>query len=196
MKKYFISIFLLCFASFSWAFSQSQLINQLQQPESLQGNFKQERYLQSIPLPITSTGEFTLVKAKGLLWQMQTPFAVNLRLNQQGISQWNGQAWINSNQLVQAAQIKLFLGLLSGDLSGIESQFQLQLQGTAQNWQLELIPQSLLMKQIFTSIFIQGGNLIQKITLNETQGDRTVITFSQIQVDQPLTAFAQDAFAE
>ena len=59
-----------------------------------------------------------------------------------------------------------------GDSSGLQRDFELALQGDAQNWQLTLTPRALLLKQIFNSIRIDGGALVQRIVLDETQGDR------------------------
>ena len=56
-----------------------------------------------------------------------------------------------------------------------------------------LTPNSLLMKQIFTSIEIEGDQTAKRLQLNEVQGDRTQIDFQQIRLNQPLSAFAQSA---
>ncbi|MFC6277247.1 LolA family protein [Psittacicella hinzii] len=193
LKKILLTASLGLLTSWSWAFGQADLVKQLQQPTSLQGDFTQQRFLANLGSPITSTGDFTLVKAKGLLWNMQTPFPVSIRLNSKGISQWDGNQWIFSDQIGQSAQIKLFLGLLSGDVSGIENQFAIKVSGTAANWTMDLTPSSVLMKQIFTQITIAGGDLVKTITLQEKQGDKTVISFSQVKVDKPLNSFASKA---
>ena len=83
--------------------------------------------------------------------------------------------------------------MLSGDISAIESQFSLNLTGTEENWTLQLMPSSLLMKQIFDSIKIRGGETVKEIELNEKQGDRTLIRFDQIEINQPLDDFSQSA---
>ena len=124
---------------------------------------------------------------------MQQPFAVDLRVKKDGIMQWNGSQWVANNKLGQSEQINLFLGLLSGDISALSAQFDLQLSGSPQQWRLTLTPSSLLMKQIFNHIIIKGDGLVREIELDEKQGDRTLILFSQVQTNQPLSAFAQSA---
>ena len=93
----------------------------------------------------------------------------------------------------QAEQISLFLGLLSGDISGLKTQFDATLVGEAKNWSLTLTPSSLLMKQIFNHIEIQGDSVVKTILLDEKQGDKIQIHFDNVQQNQPLTAFAQAA---
>ncbi|NBF18344.1 outer membrane lipoprotein carrier protein LolA, partial [Pseudomonas sp. Fl4BN2] len=63
-------------------------------------------------------------------------------------------------------------------------------------WQLQLIPRSLLLKQIFTQINIDGGELVQRIELLEAQGDRTLLIMQDSTSAQPLSEAEQHDFAE
>ncbi len=193
MKKVLLVSLLMLFSGLSSAFSQQDLIALLQKSQNIQGGFTQQRFLKSLSKPIVSQGKFVLLANKGLLWQMQQPFAVDLRVKKDGIMQWNGSQWVANNKLGQSEQINLFLGLLSGDISALSAQFDLQLSGSPQQWRLTLTPSSLLMKQIFNHIIIKGDGLVREIELDEKQGDRTLILFSQVQTNQPLSAFAQSA---
>ncbi|QIM62086.1 hypothetical protein A1D29_01480 [Pasteurellaceae bacterium Orientalotternb1] len=194
MKKGLILLLLAC-SSASWAFSQQDLIQTLQQPESVQGEFIQQRFLKNLPKPITTSGTFVLRKNAGLLWQMKTPFASDVRVRQDGIMQWNGSQWVENAKVGQSQQISLFLGLLSGDVTALQSQFDLTLSGKAESWQLTLTPTSLLMKQIFNQIELKGDNVVKSIELHEKQGDRTLIQLQNSRQNQPLAAFAQAALA-
>lgn len=193
MKKFLFSLIFSLFSPLVLAFSQQNLVSQLQKPQSLQGDFTQQRFLKAMSKPMRTSGQFTLVKNQGLLWQMKKPFESSLRVKPDGISQWNGSQWVESKQFGQSEQISLFLGMLSGDISALSSQFDIALNGTAQNWQLQLHPNSLLMKQIFAQIAIRGGDVVQQIEIHEKQGDRTLIEFEQIKRDQPLSDFAKKA---
>ncbi len=193
MKKYLIALFMFCHSAFLFAFSQQALVTLLQRPNNTQGEFTQQRYLQGLIKPITSSGQFVLVKNRGLLWQTEKPFSNQLRVTSTGISQWDGHRWVVSQKLGQSEQIQLFLGLLSGDTQALAKQFDLTLQGSEKKWQLTLTPSSLLMKQIFTQIIIDGENNVKRIELQEKQGDRTLISFENQRVNQPISSFAQTA---
>ncbi|OOF54929.1 LolA family protein [Rodentibacter genomosp. 2] len=192
MKKIIFLLGLLI-STWSYGFSEQDLISQLQKPQSVQGDFVQERHLKALSRPIITEGEFTLVANKGLLWQMEKPFPIQLRVTEKGIMQWNGKQWINNGKLGQAEQIRLFLGLLSGDVNGLKTQFKLALSGTTKQWKATLTPDSLLMKQIFNQIIIQGDEVVKMIQLDETQGDRTDITFKNNRINQPLADFVRQA---
>ena len=190
-KALLLVLFLL--SPLTFAFSEGELITLLQTPKNVQGDFTQQRFLKSLTKPITTQGKFTILAQKGLLWQMEKPFANQLRVKKDGIMQWDGKQWVANGKMGQAEQISLFLGLLSGDISGLKSQFDVTLGGNTQHWHLTLTPSSLLMKQIFTNIQIQGDNVVKTIVLNEKQGDKTHIQFDHIQQNQPLSAMAQSA---
>lgn len=192
MKRIFF-LALVFLSAQTLAFSQQELMNQLQQPQNVQGHFTQLRYLKSLAKPITTSGQFALVKSKGLLWQMEKPFATQLKVTPSGIQQWNGSRWVSSQKFGQSDQIKLFLGLLSGDISALSEQFDIAVSGEKTQWQLTLTPKTLLMKQIFTQIQLKGDALVQEIELSETQGDRTQIQFSSLKTNQALVTFVQQA---
>ncbi len=54
----------------------------------------------------------------------------------------------------------------------------------------------MLLKQIFTRINIDGGALVQRIELLETQGDSTVLHMLDSTANQPLSDAEQHDFAE
>ncbi|OOF83716.1 hypothetical protein BKG93_09350 [Rodentibacter ratti] len=195
MKK-IIFLFGLLMSSCSFAFSEQDLISLLQKPQNVQGEFVQERHLKALNRPITTEGKFSLVANKGLVWQMEKPFATQLRVTEKGIMQWNGKQWVNNGKLGQAEQIRLFLGLLSGDVDSLKKQFKLALNGTAKQWKVTLTPDSLLMKQIFSQITIQGDDVVRVISLDETQGDKTDIIFKNNQINRPLTDFVRQALEQ
>ena len=195
MKKTILSLTLLISAPALWAFSPAELAQTLQKPQNVQGNFVQQRQLKSLSKPMTTSGSFTLVPQKGLLWKMQKPFETTLRVRSDGIMQWNGSAWTNPNQgkVGQSQQIKLFLDLLGGNTQGLEKQFNLALSGTEKQWTLNLTPKTAVTRQIFNHIVISGDSVVRKIELDEKQGDKTVMQFREVQTGKPLDDFAKKA---
>ena len=95
-----------------------------------------------------------------------------------------------------AEQNRLFLAVLQGDSSGLQRDFDLQLQGEPAHWTLTLTPRSLLLKQVFKQINIGGGELVQRIELQETQGDSTLLTLLNSVSNQPLSDTEQHDFAQ
>jgi hypothetical protein len=89
----------------------------------------------------------------------------------------------------------LFLAVLQGDSSGLQRDFDLHVSGDAQAWQLTLVPRSLLLKQVFKQINIEGGALVQRIELLETQGDSTLLKMIDSTSATPLSDSERADFA-
>ena len=170
------------------AFDLEQLSAQLGEPEVVRGSFIQEKHLRALPQPLTSRGHFVLAKDHGLLWLLERPLQQDYRIDAQGIARRSEQGWqFVAQQSATAQQNRLFLAVLKGDSSGLRQDFELSLSGTAEAWQLDLTPRSVLLKQVFKAIVIKGGELVKRIELQETQGDSTVLRLEDSQADQSLS---------
>ncbi|MDT3310933.1 outer membrane lipoprotein carrier protein LolA [Pseudomonas sp. rhizo66] len=191
------AVALLAVCSLANAFDLQQLSEQLAKPDVIHGQFIQEKHLRALPQPLISKGSFVLAKNHGLLWLLKTPLQQDYRITAKGIARREGNGWqMLPNKSAGAEQNRLFLAVLQGDSSGLQRDFELALSGDAQQWKLTLTPRSLLLKQVFNQINIDGGTLVQTIELLETQGDSTVLRMQDSTADQPLSDAEQHDFAE
>lgn len=194
MKRWAGWLCALLFSPSIWAFDSAQLTQQLASAEVVRGEFVQEKHLRSLAMPLTSRGQFVLSKQFGLLWQVQQPFAQSYRISGQGVALLTENGWQSqSGQSVAARQSQLFLSVLQGDQSALEADFNLELQGNAEQWTLQLLPKALFLQQIFKVIEISGGALVEQIELHERQGDRTLMRMLNSQADQQLLDDEQHA---
>ncbi|MFJ2713377.1 outer membrane lipoprotein carrier protein LolA [Pseudomonas sp. NPDC087346] len=200
MKTLFKGFGLLCLlglSSLANAFDLQQLSAQLARPDVIHGQFIQEKHLRALPQPLISKGSFVLAKNYGLLWLLKSPLQQDYRISAKGIARRDDNGWqMLPNKSAGAEQNRLFLAVLQGDSSGLQRDFELALSGDAQQWKLTLTPRSLLLKQVFNQINIDGGALVQTIELLETQGDSTVLRMQDSKADQPLSDAEQHDFAE
>lgn len=188
---------LLTMSALANAFDLQQLSEQLAKPDVIHGQFTQEKHLRALPQPLISKGSFVLAKNHGLLWLLKTPLQQDYRITAKGIARRDGNGWqLLPNKSAGAEQNRLFLAVLQGDSSGLQRDFELALSGDAQQWKLTLTPRSLLLKQVFNQINIDGGALVQTIELLETQGDSTVLRMQDSNASQPLSDAEQHDFAE
>ncbi|MBJ7373600.1 MAG: outer membrane lipoprotein carrier protein LolA [Pseudomonas sp.] len=188
---------LLVLSSWANAFDLQQLSEQLAKPDVIHGQFIQEKHLRALPQPLISKGSFVLAKNHGLLWLLKTPLQQDYRITANGIARRDTNGWQPlPNKSAGAEQNRLFLAVLQGDSSGLQRDFELALSGTAQQWQLTLTPRSMLLKQVFKQINIDGGALVQTIELLETQGDSTLLRMQDSTAEQPLSEAEQHDFAE
>ncbi|HCW19838.1 MAG TPA: hypothetical protein DHL02_18200 [Achromobacter sp.] len=192
---------LLALTALPWtarAFDLNDLQTQLRATPVVRGHFVQQKFLRSLPQPLTSRGDFTLAAGKGLLWLLRTPIAQDLRINANGISRRDESgAWqALPQQTGSGRENRLFLSVLAGDTSGLQENFDLALTGQADAWQLLLTPRSALLRQIFDTIQINGGKLVDRIELRETQGDRSVLQMTDAAAADRLTPEEQRAFSD
>jgi len=197
LRKCLGALALLAVSGLANAFDLQQLSEQLAKPDVIHGQFIQEKHLRALPQPLISKGSFVLAKNHGLLWLLKTPLQQDYRITANGIARRDGNAWqLLPNKSAGAEQNRLFLAVLQGDSSGLQRDFELVLSGDAQQWKLTLTPRSVLLKQVFKQINIDGGELVQSIELLETQGDSTVLRMKDSSAGQPLSEAEQHDFAQ
>jgi hypothetical protein len=194
------TLLLMGLSALAHSFDLQQLSEQLAKPGVIHGRFVQEKHLRSLPQPLTSKGQFVLAKDAGLLWLLDTPLKQDYRITSAGIARRETDAdggWqMLPGKSAGAEQNRLFLAVLQGDSSGLERDFALHLSGEAQAWQLTLVPRSLMLQQVFKQIRIDGGTLVQRIELLETQGDSTLLKMIDSTSAQPLSDLERADFAD
>ena len=179
IKKLFVTTATALFSLTAFAITPDEIAANMQKSQAVSGKFTQNRHLRGMDKPMQTQGQFALAQNHGLLWQVETPLTLKLRLTQNGVEQWNNQKnqWIKSKQTGQSAQFELFTALLGGNISVLNQHFTPKADGSPQNWTLTLDPKSAMMKQIFTQISVQGGNTVSQVILQEKQGDKVEIQF-------------------
>jgi hypothetical protein len=194
----FYLLALLCLSPLAHAFDLQQLSEQLAKPVVVRGDFIQEKHLRALPQPLISKGHFVLARESGLLWLLNTPIKQDYRISAAGIARRDTtNGWqLLPNKSAGAEQNRLFLAVLQGDSSGLQRDFELQLKGDASGWQLTLIPRSLMLQQVFKQINIDGGQLVQRIELLETQGDSTLLKMIDSQSVPALSDAERKDFAD
>jgi len=165
----------------------------------LRGLFTQSKTIQMFNQPLVSQGTFLIEHEQGLLWQQREPFPVSLALVKDKLSQqFAGQAVeviaAKDNPMVFYFT-HLFLSLFKGDLDGLTTQFDLQLNEQKTGWFLLLTPKSAPLNKVFSTISIAGSEFIDTLVLTELNGDISEIKFSQQEsTPEKLTEDEQRAF--
>ena len=150
----------------------------------VRAHFVQERQIKDMPQPLRSSGEMIIAPDNGLLWQQTAPFPMTLMLNDsQMVQVINGQApqVITAQTNPQMFQFNhLLRALFQADRKVLEQNFRLDFQDKGNNaWQLVLTPITTPLDKIFAAITLNGSAYLDAIQLDDKQGDKTNITFSQ-----------------
>ena len=157
--------------------------------DALAGSFEQQKYLAVLPRPLNSSGHFDYAAGKGLEWAIEKPIASTVIISEQGISQQQGGKVVwqsDANSAETSTVANIMAAIFAGDLQTLSATFDISGQQSADNqyWQLQLTPQSDVLKNFFNRIDMSGQlnstgqNLLRGLTLHEANGDRTEIRFS------------------
>ncbi|MFJ3045518.1 outer membrane lipoprotein carrier protein LolA [Herbaspirillum chlorophenolicum] len=165
----------------------------LAKPAVMCGRFDQTKQLTGIKKPLQSNGRFCVIKGRGILWQTLQPFPNTLRITRDAIVQMqNGRVAMKldaqQEPVVKMINSVLF-SLLAGDLSQLDSLFELDGDIHNGNWQVSLKARQPALAKAIGDIALEGGGYVNKVAMKEAGGDRTDIVFSSIKTgDGAMTA--------
>lgn len=148
----------------------------LGQVQVLRGHYHQRKFLREIPRPLISTGEFLLVRDRGIWWHTRTPLESELTLTPGGVVRQPGAE--------RAAS--MFFALFALDLDTLARSFDLFVMPSGTQWQLGLRPRDAALAAWFETATLSGGARVEQVTLIEAAGDRTEIKLDA--VAQPLSS--------
>ena len=157
----------------------------LAKPKILCGRFEQSKQLVGLKRPVVSTGRFCVLAEKGVLWRTLQPFPNTLKLTRDEIVQMQGDRVTQRLDAKQEPTIRtinnVLFALLAGDFAQLEKLFDSD--GTIQenNWSVTLKAREPGLAKAIASIAIEGSVYVNKISLQEANGDRTRIVFTAIQ---------------
>ncbi|MFP2514125.1 LolA family protein [Buttiauxella agrestis] len=166
----------------------------------VRAKFQQDRQISGMAQPLHSSGEVLIAKSKGLWWQQQHPFPMTLVLDDSHMAQIMGNQApqiITADSNPQMFQFNhLLRALFQADRKVLDENFSSVFtdQGKGQ-WQLVLTPITTPLDKLFSTITLQGDKHLNRIALNDLQGDFTEITFSNHRLEpRKLTHEEQQRF--
>jgi hypothetical protein len=166
----------------------AQIEKMVARPAVLCGAFEQQKTLVGLKKPIKSTGRFCEMIDKGVLWNTLAPIASTLRLSRDEIVQSQGDrvtSRLSTREEPTVGVISdLLFSVLAGDFARLKSTFKIDASVTGSGWTAKLVPKEGGMRRVISAIELSGDQYVQKITLAEASGDRTVIAFSDMKTGQ------------
>ncbi|QCT20915.1 outer membrane lipoprotein carrier protein LolA [Jejubacter calystegiae] len=200
MKKVMMMLALLLCSAAAQAITLDELHQRFAQQPVVRAKFEQQRQIKDMGQPLWSSGELLIARDKGLWWHQQRPFPMTLVLDDSHMVQAMGN---QVPQVITAASNPqmfqfnhLLRALFEADRKTLEENFTSRLSDKGNGaWRLVLIPKAAPLNQIFNSITLDGDRFLQKIILDDKQGDTTGITFSDHQTEpRTLTDAEQQRF--
>ena len=184
IKRVFPSflIFIGLLPALAWSMTFDAFSKKMQQIDIIEGSFVQEKTLLGFPKPLMSKGHFLLKSQGGIIWVTTDPFKQQTIFTSKGIQQKtpHGEQSISvDDQPILKTFSEMLLSLLIGDINGLHRHFEVQTIENANGWTLNLTPKGTSLSVAIKHIKISGNAWPTKISINETNGDNSIITLSK-----------------
>jgi hypothetical protein len=157
----------------------------LAKPKIMCGRFDQSKQLAGMKKPLAANGRFCGVEGKGVLWRTLQPFPSTLRLTRDEIVNYQGDRVAMRLDAKTEPTVRMItnvlFSLLAGDLAQLETLFEVDGNVEANSWNVTLKARQPALAKAIGAIKLEGGAYVKSMVMNEASGDRTTITFSNIQ---------------
>jgi len=183
-----LCLLLLVMCANASAVTLEQLQQRFASQPVIRANFVQVRTIEGMAQPLVSRGQLLIAQQQGLWWQQVTPFPLMLILDDKRMVQsMSGQPpqVITAESNPQMFQFNhLLRALFQADEKVLRENFELDFHDRGNNrWQLGLTPKAAPLNRIFSRIDLQGDAFLNRITLDDKQGDKTEITLSDTRTE-------------
>jgi hypothetical protein len=160
--------------------------------EILRGAFTQERHLQGFNAPIRSSGRFVLILGRGLIWQVEQPFAVVTVITPDTLVQYTGTTEtlrLPTHRVPALGRLYDMLGsAMAGDWGQLESAFTVTRKADGDAQEIMLTPRgSVDASSPVKAISARAGRFVERVVIERPSGDSDRIAFSgqALSADQP-----------
>ncbi|AXF15230.1 outer membrane lipoprotein carrier protein LolA [Paraburkholderia caledonica] len=172
----------------------SQVASHLAQAKGVRAQFTQRQTLAAMKQPLVSTGSLLFLRERGVIWRIDTPYKATYVITDAGVAEINANGQRVTTHSAQGtrgvAQVsKMMRAMLGGDLSALYSQFDVQAEGSAAHWRLQLTPNQPQLAQSIKGLQMSGGDFLQSLRIALANGDTTQLEFSKSEaVSEPAVA--------
>ncbi len=143
--------------------------------------FAQTRWLEGVPRPLVSTGDMTL-DSNSVVWRVTQPIEIATVISSEGMTQSIAGGPQTPVGASGAASPILsdsgLIDLIKGDLSRIHELYEVEKTSSETNWLLSLTPKAEDMSRFVGAITVEGCMKVQAIVVNQTNGDRIMVAFT------------------
>ncbi|HEY4371971.1 MAG TPA: LolA-related protein [Burkholderiales bacterium] len=162
-----------------------QLMREMAQVKSSRATFVERKYLSIVNTPLEYTGGLAYTAPDKLEKSTQTPKPESMFLDGDKLTLVNAKKQSRVVLLSQYPQVRAFTesirSVLAGDIATLNRYYQVSAEGQMADWKLTLAPSDKQMQAVVQQIRFEGaGHSIRTIEITEKQGDRSVMTITEV----------------
>ena len=180
----------------------SQIAAQLGRANGIRARFTQTQIRAALKQPLVSSGSLLLMRGRGVVWHVETPYQATYLITDAGVSEVNaagqrvtGASPHGASGPHGVAEVSgMMRAMLGGDLSALYSQFDVQAVGTSALWQMQLTPNQPQLAQAIKELQMSGGNYLRTLRITLASGDVTSLDFTDSTPVTDLTPAEKQLF--
>jgi outer membrane lipoprotein-sorting protein len=178
----------------------SQIAAQLGHANGIRARFTQTQTRAALKQPLVSSGSLILMRGRGVVWHIETPYQAIYLITDAGVSEVNaaGQRVGNTSRAQGTRGVaevsRMMRAMLGGDLSALYSQFDVQAAGTPAQWQMQLTPNQPQLAQAIKGLQMSGGAWLRSLRITLASGEITNLDFTDSTAVTDLTPAEQQLF--
>lgn len=166
---------------------------QMQRAPVMHGSFSQSRKIKGFKQPLLSSGVFVVAQEKGIVWQVQKPFASMLLVKPDRLQSLQADGALSfelsaeKEPAIQTINAMLF-AVMSADIGVLQQHFDMTGNASSAHWRMQLVPRDQMLAQWMQQIELQGKQFIEHVRLVEAQGEVSEIALTNMRPSQTLSA--------
>jgi len=176
----------------------ARMAQRLDQAPVLRADFTQEKSMAAFRKPLQTRGKLVFARGQGVIWTIESPFKLTYILAEDRIVEIgeDGIAQVRTARDIPGlAQIaSLFRALLGAQTEALAEIFTVAPEGTLDAWQLVLVPKPGPLAQAMREIRMSGGRHVERIRIEEANGDSTALVFRNTTEDRALVSAERERF--
>ncbi len=170
--------------------SLASLMSRFAEGGAVRARFREERTMAILTHPIVTTGTLYFVPPDQMarVVDQPGPTTVLVRGSRVDIQDSTGHRGfdLGGSQLAKGLVENLMI-VLRGDLSGLESRFEVDYSIDGDQWRLELVPRDEDIRAVVRRLRLEGvGGRLDRMETLEANGDATTVAFSKVETGAAL----------
>jgi outer membrane lipoprotein-sorting protein len=183
-----VALFALCFAAVGGAhaagFDLAALMQQLSQVRSGEAVFVEDRRVQQLDQTLRSSGRLSFTAPDTFVRETLKPRQERMAVvgNQLTLSRGNRSQTTLLDSVPEAAVIvEAIRGTLTGNREALERYFDTSVQGSAEQWQLDLVPRETRLRGQVTHLRLSGRQgQVREVRMTLADGDTSVMRIEPV----------------
>lgn len=176
----------------------ARMAQHLEQAPVVRAEFTQEKVMAAFKKPMRTRGRLVFARDQGVIWQIDAPIKLAYVLGDNRIAEVgeDGIAQIRTARDIPGfSQVSsLFRALLGAETDTLTESFVVTTEGTLDSWRLTLVPKPGPLIQTMREIRLSGSRHVERIRLEEANGDNTTLLFRNITEDRALSPAERERF--